>query len=215
MEKAWKDDQRQQNIPTTRSCCRGRESIENKNQHGSSKTFHIYQHVQFRTVMFFGFSGERLKSTSILNCWMYKISLWRDISFTHKGALGRVPFANKQDFLPFAPFIHLQITLLKAGPCRFNLIGDYMFIAKISLFVLLGGPQRQKDRHTSEKKYRQRDKECVWPLGHIQWILFTLLCFLITISTALASSHRSAAHIKPFLLKRYCGVPPTECAAGC
>ena len=174
MEKAWKDDQQQQNIPTTRSCCRGRESIENKNQHGSSKTYHIYQHVQFRTVMFFGFSGERLKSTSILNCWMYKISLWRDISFTHKGALGRVPFANKQDFLPFAPFIHLQMTLLKSehnmeGVFYLNLIGDYMFIAKI--FVLLGGPERQKDRHTCEKTKRQEG------IGHFQWILFTLLCF--------------------------------------
>ena len=175
MEKAWKDDQQQLYIPTTRSCCRGRESIENKNQHGSSKTYHIYQHVQFRTVMFFGFSGERLKSTSILNCWMYKISLWHDISFTHKGALGRVPFANKQDFLPFAPFIHLQMTLLKAGPSRFNLIGDYMFIAKISLFVLVA----QKDKKTDTHVKRQRDRKglCVWSLGHFQWILFTLLCF--------------------------------------
>ena len=33
--------------------------------------------------------------------------------FTHKRALGWIPFTNKQYFLSFALFIHLQMTLLK------------------------------------------------------------------------------------------------------
>ena len=64
-----------------------------------------------------------------------------------------------------------------------------MFITKIYLLALLGAQKDQKtDRHLKINAAREDKEEwsfeCEWQLGGLQWIFFTSLCFLITMSTA-------------------------------